>query len=508
MKAKELAGTKTSELAPLRARCDSLDSSDSLDTVEGDGCANQDDKFGAFSREFEKGLVDCRVIKRGACLCFAVFSASLLISVLFGRPEMVEDLPPEMLENLSNVSNSNLLPNQDERLPTSVPTLAPTRRPFATSAPTFDPIDYNLYNETWAEAKVCVKMGLNNQHYASRFYRDFYRQFGGRVQFVLEPIMWKGVLNDQKLLDSGLNPRSEPCDPSWPILYVVSKDVATTTPEGATSKTPYLKFMAGDEKCRCDVCDGEDVTFREYYSTRMSNKKKTGPIPNKLVNMPLGPRFEFRLVSAVERAFDVTKRKYSFNFVGSSVGPHRSRLIQIVQENQRSTEFPAMGQGFFSTTRQWNPKPGYRDGSLDAVAYRRLLLNSTFTLCPKGHNYDTYRMYEAIEAGSIPIVELGSRYYRNHHNDIVPCNGSLDMYTKSKAPFIFLENWSDLPLVLERELADPVKLRQRQRDLLAWRLKFYGDIALVLECRIFQHQQKILGHSDLDISKCPPVPLD
>ena len=35
-----------------------------------------------------------------------------------------------------------------------------------------------------------------------------------------------------------------------------------------------------------------------------------------------------------------------------------------------------------------------------------LLLDSTFTLCPAGHNPECYRMYEAAEAGSIPIVPL------------------------------------------------------------------------------------------------------
>lgn len=37
--------------------------------------------------------------------------------------------------------------------------------------------------------------------------------------------------------------------------------------------------------------------------------------------------------------------------------------------------------------------------------YREALLASTFTLCPGGGNIETYRIAEALEAGSIPIIE-------------------------------------------------------------------------------------------------------
>lgn len=36
---------------------------------------------------------------------------------------------------------------------------------------------------------------------------------------------------------------------------------------------------------------------------------------------------------------------------------------------------------------------------LDAQEWQALLLNSTFTICPGGHNAETFRMWEALEAG-------------------------------------------------------------------------------------------------------------
>ena len=43
-------------------------------------------------------------------------------------------------------------------------------------------------------------------------------------------------------------------------------------------------------------------------------------------------------------------------------------------------------------------------GSVRYSDYRKVLLNSTFTLSPMGHNLECYRWFEAAEAGSIPII--------------------------------------------------------------------------------------------------------
>lgn len=36
---------------------------------------------------------------------------------------------------------------------------------------------------------------------------------------------------------------------------------------------------------------------------------------------------------------------------------------------------------------------------MNANSYQQLLLDSKFTLCPGGHNPETFRMFEALEAG-------------------------------------------------------------------------------------------------------------
>eukprot|EP00669_Euglena_mutabilis_P004991 TRINITY_DN16360_c0_g1_i1.p1 TRINITY_DN16360_c0_g1~~TRINITY_DN16360_c0_g1_i1.p1 ORF type:complete len:133 (+),score=15.97 TRINITY_DN16360_c0_g1_i1:252-650(+) len=48
-------------------------------------------------------------------------------------------------------------------------------------------------------------------------------------------------------------------------------------------------------------------------------------------------------------------------------------------------------------------------GARDPILYRFTLETSQFTLCPWGNNPETMRMYEAMECGSIPILQWWPR---------------------------------------------------------------------------------------------------
>ena len=37
-----------------------------------------------------------------------------------------------------------------------------------------------------------------------------------------------------------------------------------------------------------------------------------------------------------------------------------------------------------------------------------MLLETVFALCPRGNNFETFRFYEALESGAIPVVVKGS----------------------------------------------------------------------------------------------------
>jgi len=52
---------------------------------------------------------------------------------------------------------------------------------------------------------------------------------------------------------------------------------------------------------------------------------------------------------------------------------------------------------------KWTPQPGGNDG-IGATEWHSIVKRSTFTLCPRGHNAETFRLYEAIAVGSIPVL--------------------------------------------------------------------------------------------------------
>jgi hypothetical protein len=70
---------------------------------------------------------------------------------------------------------------------------------------------------------------------------------------------------------------------------------------------------------------------------------------------------------------------------------------------------------------------------LDGADYVQLLTQSVFTLCPSGSNEETYRVWEALEAGSIPVVKR-SRAWKPLGLD---------------HPLYVVESWDELPRLLE-----------------------------------------------------------
>jgi glycosyltransferase involved in cell wall biosynthesis len=47
--------------------------------------------------------------------------------------------------------------------------------------------------------------------------------------------------------------------------------------------------------------------------------------------------------------------------------------------------------------------PGFYFGHRDTVLFRNVMRQSKFTLCPRGSGITSFRLYEALQVGSIPI---------------------------------------------------------------------------------------------------------
>lgn len=192
----------------------------------------------------------------------------------------------------------------------------------------------------------------------------------------------------------------------------------------------------------------------QYYSSNMPHE----------AYLPLGPRVDswksFQELTQREgnaMFTPSTQQQYVFNAIFSeSTYSSRKKLHGIIR-SQEGKLFPE----FVQIAHQWSPKANIeRNDQLDTDDYVQILVDSVFTLAPIGHNPESFLLFEAVEAGSIPVMVFDEHYY-NH-----PCKGSLDAWLNS--PIIVINSWDKLYSTLHELMGNPEALEQRQSMLCTW----------------------------------------
>ena len=162
------------------------------------------------------------------------------------------------------------------------------------------------------------------------------------------------------------------------------------------------------------------------------------------------------------------ERDVTWNFIGSVHGESRSKALST---------FDQLEGGFIHTTKHFNS-----DDYLSTEEYCSVLSRSCYTLCPQGHaNNETFRIFEALESGSIPIVLKNSE----HH----PFNPGYWHYLftgDTSFPFIVADNWDEALLIVKNDLAEGrTYLRLKQCQLFwhkwksSWKYQFHMKLSLL-----------------------------
>ena len=124
--------------------------------------------------------------------------------------------------------------------------------------------------------------------------------------------------------------------------------------------------------------------------------------------------------------------------------------------------------------------------------YVPALKNSIFTLCPAGKNAESYRIWEAIMAGSIPVIERTTLGDDEHTNDIITVHPSYgtkygcrqddehSILTINNAPVIFIDQWSDLDTIMADMTINT--LQNQQHALRQW----YTQLLSALRTQLFR----------------------
>jgi hypothetical protein len=217
--------------------------------------------------------------------------------------------------------------------------------------------------------------------------------------------------------------------------------------------------------------------------------------------MPLGPRYDFwdafqeiqqtTTTTTTNVVPPISQRRYIFNAVFSkSTSPSRKTLKLQLNVSQQIQDHPH--DYFIQIAGLWR-RTMHPTRHLDPYNYTKVLLDSKFTLSPTGHNPECFRIFEAIIAGSIPVIIMDDEEYQTHKcgpNSLLPL--LLESSTSSRGNddddslFVILKSWTELEGRIQELLRDPQALDRRQVALQAWYEQFMRDRVLQLEALLLQ----------------------
>lgn len=201
-------------------------------------------------------------------------------------------------------------------------------------------------------------------------------------------------------------------------------------------------FHLGDEFYRESTGFYQDLNFvfRQYHKEEDHKKYKNCHY------LPIGYKSGF-CNELVDRP--IHQRDYLWSFAGHLKGS-RYEMMKYAK---------SIPGGKYHTTNQWNDPNG-----LKTKEYAALLNNTKFSLCPMGnYSVDCFRVYESLEAGTIPIIEakdirqalavlfnpqLVIRYGRRDKNFWLRNYRYWEKSFPSDFPCPLIYNWRDLEVLM------------------------------------------------------------
>ena len=205
------------------------------------------------------------------------------------------------------------------------------------------------------------------------------------------------------------------------------------------------------------LSDEYGTDFIDYYNLSMCKKvyrNYTRAFPEsiaaKIVQLPLG----YSKNLTIESAKLEQTRTLSWSLFATA-WHNRHDVVKIIENIQGTCEYK-----LFPT---WNDPE-----QLDCNTYSDKLYSSIFVPCVRGNNLETFRFYEALECGAIPI-------YVKEEND------PFFSFVSEKLPIIALDNWHDALHFMKILLRNREKLMQYRTEILqkwkAWKEELKEGLA-------------------------------
>ena len=206
----------------------------------------------------------------------------------------------------------------------------------------------------------------------------------------------------------------------------------------------YL-LHASDESCTADVSiynhPAVKCVFRNYWRPECHSKK--------VITLPLG-YLDGKGVSGGSLVA-ASSRQYDWSFAGATDRPGRLEALTSIKK----------WAGFSKHKLHLTPTWG-SSANLDALAYGAILQQSRFVPCLDGfYNTESYRFYEALEAGAVPVICVDENKSYNH--------------ILGMAPLVTVPSWSSPVSVSDWD--------SKQKELFSWWQSFKRSLSIMVQSK-------------------------
>jgi hypothetical protein len=253
----------------------------------------------------------------------------------------------------------------------------------------------------------------------------------------------------------------------WPessVLVVASDESARWGYASTNGKTPHYNGPHGPDgvipedntsEHRIIMPEATKPWFKQYYSQRHISDFGN----NEVRYVPLGSREEFAEVTDGYKPS--TRRKYLYSFMGAPTDISRKKVHEVLLADTTINK----NRTFLYMADHWDANPNSdRNTYIKPEEYRKIMMDSVFTLCPKGHSIEQFRLYEAIESGSIPILAMEG-----------DCPSGCPNYAAERlppeyfaSPMVIVQDWDEVVNKLHELQSNQTALLERQAALQRW----------------------------------------
>ena len=222
---------------------------------------------------------------------------------------------------------------------------------------------------------------------------------------------------------------------------------------------PFALYHLGDEGYRdcLDCYRYASAILRPYGSFLLGED-------SRVLSLPLGSRTGFAPAAAKRPA---AERRFLWSFAGDANKSNRAHMLEALKP---------FGPAHIHLTVGFNTPD-----ALPIHQYRALLEDSAFVPCPIGWlNQETYRLYEALEAGAIPITETHGTF--SYHTRLL-----------GPHPFPMIQSWAEAPALLHRLQSDQPALEALRTEC----TNFWQALRRRLPGQVADHLNRCFGAGNL-----------